>query len=90
MAIDALNLRDRDGNPIRLSIPDRELVGNGEHARMMRSHLIHEDLLGWAFDVFLRGKYASDEGLATYLTPSQVVECMARMAFHDPNDKRIG
>lgn len=89
MAIDALNLRDRDGNPIRLSIPDRELVGNGEHARMMRSHLIHEDLLGWAFDVFLRGKYASDEGLATYLTPSQVVECMARMAFHDITDAEL-
>lgn len=89
MAIDALNLCDRDGNPIRLSIPDRELVGNGEHARMMRSHLIHEDLLGWAFDVFLRGKYASDEGLATYLTPSQVVECMARMAFHDITDAEL-
>ncbi|MGC9966673.1 MAG: N-6 DNA methylase [Syntrophobacteraceae bacterium] len=89
MAIDALNLRDRDGDPIRLSIPDKELVGNGEHARMMRSHLIHEDLLGWAFDVFLRGKYASDEGLATYLTPSQVVECMARMAFHDITDAEL-
>ena len=36
--------------------------------------------------MFLRGKYASDEGLATYLTPSQVVECMARMVFHDIPD----
>jgi len=86
MAIDALDLKDREGNSIRLSIPDRELVGNGEQARLMRAHLIHEDLLGWAFDVFLRGKYASDEGLATYLTPSQVVECMARIAFHDMID----
>jgi type I restriction enzyme M protein len=86
MAIEALDLRDRDGNAIRLSVPDRELLGNGERAREMRAHLIHEDLLGWAFDVFLRGRYASDEGLATYLTPSQVVECMARMAFHDIND----
>jgi len=83
MAIDALDLRDKEGNPIRLSVPDRELVGNGERARLMRAHLIPEDLLGWAFDVFLRGRYASDEGLATYLTPSQVVECMARIAFHD-------
>lgn len=83
LAIEALELRDREGKPIRLSIPDRELLGNGAKAREMRAHLIHEDLLGWAFDVFLRGKYASDEGLATYLTPSQVVECMARMAFHD-------
>lgn len=53
-----------------------------EQARMMRAHLIHEDLLGWAFDVFLRGKYASNEGLAIYLTPSQVVECMSHMVFH--------
>lgn len=86
LAIEALELRDREGKPIRLSIPDRELLGNGAKAREMRAHLIHEDLLGWAFDVFLRGKYASDEGLATYLTPSQVVECMARMAFHDISD----
>jgi len=86
MAIDALNLKDRDGNSIRLSVPDRELVGNGKRSREMRAHLIHEDLLGWAFDVFLRGRYASDEGLATYLTPSQVVDCMARMAFHDITD----
>ena len=86
MAIDALNLKDRDGSSIRLSVPDRELVGNGKRSRMLRAHLIHEDLLGWAFDVFLRGKYASDEGLATYLTPSQVVDCMARMAFHDITD----
>jgi type I restriction enzyme M protein len=89
MAIEALNLKDRDGNPIRLSVPDRELMGNSHQARLMRSHLIHEDLLGWAFDVFLRGKYASDEGLATYLTPSQVVECMARMAFSDITDAEL-
>ncbi len=83
IAVDALNLRDREGQPIRISVSDRELLGSGEQARMKRAHLIHEDLLGWAFDVFLRGKYASDEGLATYLTPSQVVECMAQIAFHD-------
>jgi len=89
MAIDSMDLRDRDGQPIRLSVPDKELVGNGEQARMMRAHLIHEDLLGWAFDVFLRGKYASNEGLATYLTPSQVVECMSHMVFHDITDAEL-
>ena len=89
LAVEALDLRDREGKPIRLSVPDRELLGSGERAREMRAHLIHEDLLGWAFDVFLRGKYASDEGLATYLTPSQVVECMARMAFHDIRDSDL-
>lgn len=88
MAIDSMDLRD-DGQPIRLSVPDKELVGNGEQARMMRAHLIHEDLLGWAFDVFLRGKYASNEGLATYLTPSQVVECMTHMVFHDITDAEL-
>lgn len=89
MAIDSMDLRDRDGQTIRLSVPDKELVGNGEQARMMRAHLIHEDLLGWAFDVFLRGKYASNEGLATYLTPSQVVECMSHMVFHDITDAEL-
>ena len=89
LAVEALDLRDREGKPIRLSVPDRELLGSGERAREMRAHLIHEDLLGWAFDVFLRGKYASDEGLATYLTPSQVVECMARIAFHDIPDSDL-
>jgi type I restriction enzyme M protein len=85
-AIEALDLRDKEGKPIRLSVPDRDLMGNGERARITREHLIHEDLLGWAYDVFLRGKYASDEGLATYLTPSQVVECMSRLAFQDIPD----
>ncbi len=44
---------------------------------------VSEDLLGWAFNVFLRGKYDSSGGLATYLTRKEVVDCMARMAFHD-------
>lgn len=88
-AIESLELRDRDGQPIRLSVPDKELLGNGEQARMMRAHLIHEDLLGWAFDVFLRGKYASNAGLATYLTPSQVVDCMTHLVFHDITDAEL-
>lgn len=50
---------------------------------------VHEDLLGWAYDVFLRGKYDGSGGLATYLTPSQVTECMAQMAFHDISDEEI-
>lgn len=44
---------------------------------------VHDDLLGWAYDVFLRGKYDGSGGLATYLTPREVTECMAQMAFHD-------
>jgi len=43
---------------------------------------VSEDLLGWAFNTFLRGKYDSSGGLATYLTRKEVVDCMTRMAFH--------
>ncbi len=44
------------------------------------------DLLGWAFNTFLRGKYDSSGGLATYLTRKEVVDCMVKMAFHDIPD----
>ena len=47
---------------------------------------VSEDLLGWAFNTFLRGKYSSSGGLATYLTRKEVVDCMTRMAFHDIPD----
>ncbi len=50
---------------------------------------VHEDLLGWAYDVFLRGKYDGSGGLATYLTPSQVTECMAQIAFHDIGQEEL-
>jgi type I restriction enzyme M protein len=50
---------------------------------------VSEDLLGWAFNTFLRGKYDSSGGLATYLTRKEVVDCMARMAFHDIPDSAI-
>lgn len=50
---------------------------------------ISEDLLGWAFNVFLRGKYDSSGGLATYLTRKEVVDCMTRMVFHDITDEQL-
>lgn len=50
---------------------------------------VSEDLLGWAFNTFLRGKYDSSGGLATYLTRKEVVDCMARIAFHDIPDSAI-
>jgi type I restriction enzyme M protein len=50
---------------------------------------VSEDLLGWAFNVFLRGKYDSSGGLATYLTRREVVDCMMRMAFHDITDEAL-
>src|SRR5579872_824162 len=42
---------------------------------------VHHDLLGCAYDTFLQGKYDNAGGLGTYLTPSQVVDCMVKMAF---------
>jgi type I restriction enzyme M protein len=50
---------------------------------------VSEDLLGWAFNTFLRGKYDSSGGLATYLTRKEVVDCIARMAFHDIPDSAL-
>lgn len=50
---------------------------------------VSEDLLGWAFNTFLRGKYDSSGGLATYLTRKEVVDCMTRMAFHDIPDSAL-
>lgn len=50
---------------------------------------VSEDLLGWAFNTFLRGKYDSSGGLATYLTRKEVVDCMMRMAFHDIPDSAL-
>lgn len=50
---------------------------------------VSEDLLGWAFNTFLRGKYDSSGGLATYLTRKEVVDCMARIAFHDIPDSAL-
>jgi type I restriction enzyme M protein len=53
------------------------------------SERVSEDLLGWAFNTFLRGKYDSSGGLATYLTRKEVVDCMMRMAFHDISDSAL-
>jgi hypothetical protein len=41
-----------------------------------------------AYDVFLRGKY-DGSGACHYLTPSQVTECMAQMAFHDIREEEL-
>ena len=41
------------------------------------------DVLGRAFDVFLRANFESKGGLGIYLTPSPVKQAMLNMAFHD-------
>jgi type I restriction enzyme M protein len=76
--------------PFRLNNPEvlAFAVGIFENLRLSIDDRVdrrreHEDLLGKAFDIFLRGKYVSSGGLATYLTPHEVVEAMTRIAFHD-------
>ncbi len=46
------------------------------------------DVLGTAFDVFLRGRYEHAGGLGTYLTPDSVVSAMVKVGFDliDPLD----
>ena len=57
-------------------------IGNGDKR-------VREDLLGWAYDVFLRGKYESSGGLATYLTPGEVTEAMTIMVLHDVTNEEL-
>lgn len=44
---------------------------------------IAADVLGRAFDVFLRANFESKGGLGIYLTPAPVKQAMLRIAFHD-------
>ncbi|MHA2224535.1 MAG: HsdM family class I SAM-dependent methyltransferase [Candidatus Hodarchaeales archaeon] len=39
------------------------------------------DLLGELYETFLRGKYEGAGGLGTYLTPTEITECVCDMAF---------
>jgi type I restriction enzyme M protein len=82
--------------PFRLNNPEvvayAVSIFEGVQLTVDRDHdleRVSEDLLGWAFNTFLRGKYDSSGGLATYLTRKEVVDCMARMAFHDIPDNAL-
>jgi type I restriction enzyme M protein len=79
MAIDILT-------PLSLSLSDDHLIAN---AQQQWETFSHQDLLGSAYDVFLRGKYDSSGGLGTYLTPGQVVDCMVKMAFSHISDEQL-
>lgn len=46
---------------------------------------IAADVLGRAFDVFLRANFESKGGLGIYLTPAPVKQAMLALAFHDLN-----
>jgi len=48
----------------------------------------HVDVLGTAFDVFLRGRYDHAGGLGTYLTPHSVATMLAKMTVAELDDLR--
>jgi len=83
---DALAMAIKILTPLSLSVPDEDLLGNTQKQWETFSH---QDLLGSAYDIFLRGRYDSAGGLGTYLTPSQVVDCMVRMAFCHISDQQL-
>lgn len=49
---------------------------------------IAADLLGRAFDVFLRANFESKGGLGVYLTPAPVKHAMLDIAFHDIKEEQ--
>jgi type I restriction enzyme M protein len=51
---------------------------------------ISADVLGRAFDVFLRANFDSKGGLGVYLTPAPVKHAMLAMAFHDIKEQGAG
>lgn len=70
--------------PLRITRPD--VVA--EAIRLLRPQLRstgrdHFDVIGTAFDIFLRGRYDHSGGLGTHLTPHTVVTALARMCLAD-------
>ncbi len=57
------------------------------HDKVVKAHGtladIAADVLGRAFDVFLRANFESKGGLGIYLTPAPVKQAMLAIAFHD-------
>jgi type I restriction enzyme M protein len=73
-----------DDEPLRIARPD--VVA--EAIRILRAQLRstgseHFDLIGTAFDVFLRGRYQHSGGLGTHLTPHTVATMLARICLTD-------
>jgi N-6 DNA Methylase len=72
--------------PLRITRADvlaeaLDILGEAVKSAMARDNSY--DLLGTAFDVFLRGRYDHAGGLATHLTPHTVVTHLARLCLHD-------
>jgi len=69
----------------RLRIDRADVIA--EAIRILRAHLESGprqfDVIGTAFDVFLRGRYDHAGGLGTHLTPHTVVSSLARICLTD-------
>lgn len=74
-----------DDEPLRISRPDVLAEAVGVLRRQLRAadESGHFDLIGTAFDVFLRGRYDHAGGLGTHLTPHTVATNLARLCLAD-------
>jgi type I restriction enzyme M protein len=72
-----------DDEPLRISRPDVLAEAMGTLRRQLRAaeESGHFDLIGTAFDVFLRGRYDHAGGLGTHLTPHTVAVNLARLCL---------
>lgn len=83
---DVLAMAIKTLSALSLSISDNAMI---DDPQKQWESFSHQDILGSAYDVFLRGKYDSAGGLGTYLTPNQVVDCMVQMAFCHISDEQL-
>lgn len=83
---DVLAMAIKTLTALSLSVSDNSMIDDPQKQWKAFSH---QDILGSAYDIFLRGKYDSAGGLGTYLTPNQVVDCMVDMAFCHISDEQL-
>jgi type I restriction enzyme M protein len=83
-----------DDEPLRVSRPDvlAEAVSILRRQLKAADEAGHFDLIGTAFDVFLRGRYDHAGGLGTHLTPHTVATNLARLCLVDLDllSERVG
>lgn len=74
-----------EDEPLRIGRPDvlAEAVGVLRRQLAGADAIGHFDLIGSAFDIFLRGRYDHAGGLGTHLTPHTVATNLARLCLAD-------
>lgn len=74
-----------EDEPLRINRPEvlAECVGTLRRQLRAADGAGHFDLIGTAFDVFLRGRYEHAGGLGTHLTPHTVVVNLAQLSLAD-------